>query len=155
MSAHYCTKTTRLNHIIIFAMNNIQKVTVELKNGRFRLTNNGKTDELNPKALILCATAQCAGYTVMEILGKSAITPKSFEITIQGELDTEQVKPSSRFTGFTIIYNVECKTLADHKYVSDAIHDTQHSRCGLVALLKCAAPVSYDTAIVSTETAKA
>lgn len=135
-------------------MNNIQKVTVELKNGRFRLTNSGKTDDLNPKALILYATAQCAGYTVMEILRKSDVTPKSFEITLEGELDTEQVKPSSRFMAFKVIYNVECKTLSDHKYISDAIHDTQQSKCGLVALLKSGAPVNYDTAIVSTETTK-
>ena len=100
-------------------MNNIQKVTVELKNGRFRLTNNGKTDELNPKALILCATAQCAGYTVMEILGKSAITPKSFEITIQGELLNQRVYQ------FLI-----CQTIADEdvRFIS-LVRDctTQHN----------------------------
>ena len=46
-------------------MENRQKVTVELKNGRFRLLNSAKADDLNPKAMVLCATAQCAGLTVM------------------------------------------------------------------------------------------
>ena len=36
-------------------MNNTQKVSVELKNGKFRLSNSAKIEDLNPKALIICA----------------------------------------------------------------------------------------------------
>ena len=135
-------------------MENIQKVTVELRNGRFRLPNMAKVEDLNPKALVLCGTAQCAGYTIMGILQKHKITPKSLEITIKGTLNTEKLQAESRFRSFEIIYRVECKTLDDQQQVSQAIYDAQESKCGLIDLLKCAAPISYDISIVSTETAK-
>ena len=136
-------------------MENIQKVTVELRNGRFRLPNMAKVDDLNPKALILCATAQCAGYTIMGILQKHKITPKSLEITVQGTLNTEKLQAESRFRSFAITYRVECKSLNDQQYVSQAVYDAQESKCGLIDLIKCAAPVSYDISVVSTETANA
>lgn len=135
-------------------MENIQKVTVCLRNGRFRLPNMAKVEDLNPKALVLCATAQCAGYTIMGILQKHKITPKSLEITVQGTLNTEKLQAESRFRSFLISYNVECKSLDEQQQVSQAIYDAQESKCGLIDLIKCAAPVSYDISIVSTETAK-
>lgn len=135
-------------------MENIQKVTVCLRNGRFRLPNMAKVEDLNPKALVLCATAQCAGYTIMGILQKHKITPKSLEITVQGTLNTEKLQAESRFRSFLIRYNVECKSLDEQQQVSQAIYDAQESKCGLIDLIKCAAPVSYDISIVSTETAK-
>ncbi len=135
-------------------MENIQKVTVCLRNGRFRLPNMAKVEDLNPKALVLCATAQCAGYTIMGILQKHKITPKSLEITVQGTLNTEKLQAESRFRSFLISYNVECKSLDEQQQVSQAIYDAQESKCGLIELLKCAAPISYDISIVSTETAK-
>ena len=49
-------------------MNNTQRVTVELKNGKFRLTEGRKADDLNPKALVLYATAQCAELTIKGII---------------------------------------------------------------------------------------
>ena len=135
-------------------MENIQKVTVCLRNGRFRLPNMAKVEDLNPKALVLCGTAQCAGYTIMGILQKHKITPKSLEITVQGTLNTEKLQAESRFRSFLISYNVECKSLDEQQQVSQAIYDAQESKCGLIELLKCAAPISYDISIVSTETAK-
>ena len=134
-------------------MNNTQKVTVELKNGRFRLPNMAKADDLNPKAMVLCAASQCAGFTVMGLLQKNKVIPKSLEITIEGTLDTEKLQASSRFRSFVVTYNVECRNLNDQQYVSQAIYDAQERECGLVALLKSAAPVSYDISIVSTEPA--
>ena len=136
-------------------MENIQKVTVELRNGRFRLPNMAKVDDLNPKALILCATAQCAGYTIMGILQKKKIMPKLLEITVEGTLNTEKLQAESRFRSFAITYRVECKSLNDQQYVSQAVYDAQESKCGLIDLIKCAAPVSYDISVVSTETANA
>ncbi len=133
-------------------MENRQKVTVELKNGRFRLPNMAKADDLNPKALVLCATAQCAGFTIMGILQKNKVTPKRLEITVEGTLNTEKLQANSRFHNFTVTYNVECKSLNDQQYISQAIYDAQERECGLIALLKSAAPVSYDISIVSTET---
>ena len=49
-------------------MSNTQRVSVELKNGKFRLVEGQKTDDLNPKSLMLYAAAECAGLTIMGIL---------------------------------------------------------------------------------------
>ena len=136
-------------------MNNKQKVTVELRNGKFRLPNGAKLEELNPKALLLCATAQCAGLTVMGILSQEHITPKRLEISIEGTLDTEKLQADSRFMRFSVAYNVECRRLSDQRIVSEAIRDAQDRLCGLIALLKCAAPVVHEISIVSNETVKA
>ena len=76
------------------------------------------------------------------------------EITVQGTLNTEKLQAESRFRSFLISYNVECKSLDEQQQVSQAIYDAQESKCGLIDLIKCAAPVSYDISIVSTETAK-
>ena len=133
-------------------MSNTQRVSVELKNGKFRLTGGQKIDDLNPKSLILYAAAECAGLTVMGMLRKEEITPKRFEITVEGSLDTPTLMAESRYTSFSVAYNVECKSLSNQNSVSNAIHQAQQSKCGVVAMLKKIAPVSHDIAIVSSET---
>ena len=57
-------------------MNNHQKVTICLKNGKFQPCGTLKIENLNPKALLLCSAAECAGFTVMNLLSKSNIMPK-------------------------------------------------------------------------------
>lgn len=136
-------------------MNNKQTVMVELRNGKFRLPSDKRLEELNPKALLLCATAQCAGYTVMGQLSKEHINPKRLEITIEGTLDTPKLQADSRFIGFNMAYNVECRTMSEQRAVGEAIHAAQEGLCGLVALLKCSAPVAHEVYIVSNETVKA
>ena len=133
-------------------MSNTQRVSVELKNGKFRLTGGQKTDDLNPKSLILYAAAECAGLTIMGILRKDEITPKRFEITVEGTLDTPTLAAESRYRSFAVHYNVECKSLSNQNGVSCAIHEAQEGRCGVVAMLKMIAPVSHEIAIVSSET---
>lgn len=135
-------------------MNNTQKATVELRNGRFRLPAPSRLDELNPKALLLCAAAQCAGLTVMGILSKEQISPKTMEITIEGTLDTEKLQASSIYRSFRIDYNIECRSLGEQNAIAEAINRAQDHSCGMVAMLKRIAPVAYDVRIVSTETAK-
>lgn len=132
-------------------MNNMQKVTVELKNGKFRLINAAKSDELNPKALILCSAAQCAGFTVMSLLDRDKIALKSFEITAEGELDTPQLKAESKYISFKIEYKIECNHMGDQNAVSEAVRAAQEKHCGVIAMLRRIAPVDHQIAIVSTE----
>ena len=133
-------------------MNNTQKVSVELKNGKFRLSGAAKIEELNPKALIICAAAECAGLTIMGILRKDEITPKRFEITVEGTLDTPTLAAESRYRSFAVHYNFECKSISNQNCVSCAIREAQEGKCGVVAMLKMIAPVSHEIAIVSSET---
>ncbi len=130
---------------------NLQKVTVELCDGKFCLADKASADNLNPKALFLCATAKCAGLTILSLLEKSKIKPKSLEITVTGELNTPTLRGDSQFKNFEIIYNAECKHLEDQDAVSRAIEHTQVKECGLVAMLRKIAPVSHVIDVVSTE----
>ena len=106
-------------------MNNTQKVSVELKNGKFRLSNSAKIEDLNPKALIICAAAECAGYTIMHILRRDNVVPKSLEITVEGTLDTPTLAPESQYVGFNVRYNIDCKSLADQNTISSAVRQAQ------------------------------
>ena len=77
---------------------NTQKVTIELtRSGKFRLEGSQKVDDLNPKALMLCAAAKCAGLTIQAMLRKQNITVKMLEITVEGVLDTPEVQAGSHF----------------------------------------------------------
>ncbi len=134
---------------------NQQKVTVELCDGQFCLAKNGSADKLNPKALLLCATAKCAGLTIMAMLEKSKITPKSMEITVEGELNTPTLRGESIFLNFEVIYRVECKRLEDQDEVSQAVERAQEKYCGMIAMLRKIAPVSHVIEVVSTETVEA
>lgn len=133
-------------------MSNIQKVTVELRNGRFRLIDAAKADDLNPKALILCAAAQCSGYTVMSILQKKKILPKSFEISVEGTLSTENLQPSSVYDNFKVTYHLECRHIGDQDDVSEAVLESHNEKCGVIAMLRKIAPISHNISVVSTET---
>ena len=132
-------------------MNNIQKVTVVLRNGRFRLAESAKADDLNPKALILCAAAECAGYTIMSLLQQHHISPKSIEITARGSLNTMVLQPISQYEQFDIAYNVECRNIGDQEAVSEAVLEAHNEKCGVIAMLRKIAPVSHEISVISTE----
>lgn len=130
----------------------IEKATVRLTDkSTFRLTGDTPCNELNPKALMLCAAAECAGYTVLHILGKEHIAPRRLEIGVSGELSTPTLEAGSVFTSFDFAYNVECGTLDDQAKVSRAVNLAHDKYCGLVAMLRKIAPVAHEIAIVSSE----
>lgn len=132
-------------------MNNTQKVSVELKNGKFQLAGGKSTDELNPKALILCSAAECAGWTILGLLAKDDISPKSMEITAWGELNTPTLKAESLYTKFRMSYNIRCNKLSDQTTVGTAVRNAQEKHCGVIAMLRKIAPVEHEISIVSVE----
>lgn len=132
-----------------------QKVTVELCDGKLCLAGNGSADKLNPKALLLYATAKCAGLTIMAMLEKSKITLKSMEITAEGELNTPTLRGESMFVNFEVVYRIECKRLEEQNEVSLTVERAQEKECGMIAMLRKIAPVSHVIEVVSTETVEA
>lgn len=135
---------------------NTQKVTVGLtRSGKFRLEGSQKTDDLNPKALMLYAAAKCAGLTVQAMLRKAKISLKALEISVEGVLDTPDVQAGSRFRSFNVSYNAQCKTLDDQNAVSRALALTQDKYCGTIAMLRTIAPVAHEISVVSTESVNA
>ena len=117
----------------------------------FKLANNESCDKLNPKQMMLYATAECAGITVMSILTKERIKPKSIEISMSGELDTETVTAKSQYKSFHISYNIECRHLEDQSKVSHAVNLSNESYCGTLQMMRKIAPVSHEISIVSSE----
>ena len=128
------------------------KITIEMdKDGKF-VPVGKKVEEMNPKELILYATALCASITMKGILDKEHITPKSAEIEMSGTLDTEQVMAKSIYRSFNILYRVECNTISEQSKIGRARNLTTEKYCGTLQMLRRIAPLSHEVAIVSIET---
>ena len=128
------------------------KITIEMdKEGKF-VPVGKKVEEMNPKELILYATALCASITMKGILDKEHITPKSAEIEMSGTLDTEQVMAKSIYRSFNILYRVECNTISEQSKIGRAINLTTEKYCGTLQMLRRIAPLSHEVSIVSIET---
>lgn len=134
----------------------IEKVTVRLTEaGKFQVIDGPACDDMNPKELLLLAAAQCSGRTAVLIMQKMQLTPKGLEITYSGELNTEELQAESLFRSFHVIYNVECATGSDQQKAGRAIGLVHEKYCGLTQMLRRIAPVTHETAVVSTEPATA
>ncbi len=133
----------------------IEKITIQLtKESGFRLEGTVKCNDLNPKETMLLAAAKCAGMTVLTIMRKEKIEPKSFEVGISGELSTEQMQSESVFKSFNVVYNIECRKMQEQIKVSRAVNLAHDKYCGMMRMLRMIAPVSHEIAIVSTEPAE-
>ena len=70
----------------------IEKVTLQLTGDSKLVPENGPDcGEMNPKTLLLYAAAKCSGMTALMIMKKERLRPKRFEISVSGELSTEEV----------------------------------------------------------------
>lgn len=137
---------TALNHI----KNQIMtvKVLVEhLDKDNFRLANGKSADTLNPKELLLYATACCAGKTVIAILDKQRIVPEKFEIAMYGELDTDEVTAQSTFKSFRIIYDIVCPPNDDEHKVQQTVKSADEKYCGTLKMMRRIAPVTSEIKI--------
>lgn len=110
-----------------------------------------KVEQMNPKELMLYATAHCAALTIKGILDKEHIHPKWMEIEVSGELDTEQIMAQSTYRSFNILYRVECTHLEEQSKIARALKLTTEKYCGLLQMLRRIAPLSHEISIVSTE----
>ena len=122
------------------------------------MENNGsfspspkKIEQMNPKELMLYATAHCAALTINGMLDKEHIHPKWLEIEVSGELDTETLMAQSTYRTFNILYRVECTHIEEQNKIAHAIRLTNEKYCGLLQMLRRIAPVSHEISIVSTE----
>lgn len=75
----------------------IEKVTLQLTGDSKLVPENGPDcGEMNPKTLLLYAAAKCSGMTALMIMEKERLRPKRFEISVSGELSTEEVRVRKR-----------------------------------------------------------
>lgn len=117
---------------------------------RFHPTDGRTASDLNPKELLLYATADCAGRTIVSLLKEHVSSVSLMELSIEGSLSTPTVVAESVFTHFNIIYRVECDTLKDQIIVSRAINLAHDKYCGLLQMMRRIAPLSHETSIVTT-----
>lgn len=129
----------------------IQKITLRMDSDhRFSLADGRSTTDLNPKELLLYATANCAGQTIVGLLKEHIATVGVMEITIEGTLTTPTIVAESRFSHFNVVYRVECNTLKDQVIISRAINLTHDKYCGMIQMLRRIAPLTHETSIVAT-----
>lgn len=110
----------------------------------FRLTSGRSVDSLNPKELLLYATACCAGKTIISIFGKQHIEPRKFDIRMYGELDTDTVTAQSVFQSFRICYEVEGASSDDRIKITDAVKLSDEKYCGTLKMMRRIAPVKSE-----------
>ena len=121
------------------------------KGANYLLAEPQKLEQLNPKELMLYATAQCAGKTLSRILEKEKVEPKKVELCMSGKLDTAELLGQSRFGCFNIRFNIECNSIDEQQKVSHAVNLTLEKYCGNLAMLRAIAPLSHEVEIVSTQ----
>lgn len=130
----------------------ILKITLRLTDERtFETTDGRSPNELNPKELLLYATADCAGRTIVGLLKEHISDAQLLELSVEGSLSTPTVVAESRFTHFNIIYRAECKTLKEQIVISRAINLAHDKYCGMLQMIRQIAPMSHETSIVTTQ----
>lgn len=135
----------------------IEKVTLLMTaDGKnMKSKDNVPCDEINPKAMMLYAGAKCAGLTAMMIMKQSHVVPKRFELSVAGELTTDELRAESEFRSFHYIYNIECSNEADQLKLRNAADLAHEKYCGLAKMFAKIAPVTHEIAVVCAERAKA
>lgn len=128
----------------------IAKITIQMGDDHtFALLNGGSISELNPKELLLYATADCAGRTIVHLLKEHISSIKLLELSIEGRLSTSTVVAESQFTHINIIYRAECEKLKDQIVISRAINLAHDKYCGLLQMIRHIAPLSHEISVVT------
>lgn len=129
----------------------IQKITLHMTSDhRFALNDARTLESLNPKEMLLYATADCAGRTIIGLLKEHADDLTKLEITLEGTLSTATVVAESKYNNFNIVYSAECSTLKEQIVISRAINLAHDKYCGMLQMLRRIAPLSHETSIITT-----
>lgn len=94
-----------------------------------------------PKPLVLSALAGCTGMDVIYVLKKMKIEPTHFSISVNGSLTEEHPKTYEKIH---LVYEFRESDNLDQKKVDTAVNLSQEKYCGVSALLKKGAAVTYE-----------
>jgi putative redox protein len=103
-------------------------------------TNKGPS----PKPLTLVSLAGCTGMDVISILKKMRIEPEYFNVVVEGELTEEHPKIYHKIN---VIYEIKGKDVEIEK-VEKAVNLSRDRYCGVFALLKESAEITYEIRIL-------
>ena len=93
-----------------------------------------------PKPLTLVSLAGCTGMDVISILKKMRIEPEYFNVAVEGDLTEEHPK---YYNKIKVIYELK-GTGIDPEKVEKAVNLSRDRYCGVFALLKEGAEITYE-----------
>lgn len=102
-------------------------------------TVGGENRGARPKMLTLASLAGCTGMDVISILKKMQIIPEYFNIQAEGELTEEHPK---YYKNIHLTYQLKGENI-DPEKVEKAINLSQDKYCGVNALLRKGADITY------------
>jgi putative redox protein len=103
----------------------------------------GNNKGTRPKPLILTSLAGCTGMDVVSLLNKMRVNFKDLEIDVKGELTSEHPK---YYHKIHIIYKLKGKDI-DRSKVEKAVQLSQDKYCGVLAMIRKAAEISFEIRI--------
>jgi len=98
----------------------------------------GRSKGPGPKGLMLTALAGCTAMDVISLLRKMEQEPEHFSVETEADVAGEHPRV---FTAVRLVYRL--KGDLDREKVEKAVRLSQERYCGVNAMLKKAAPVSY------------
>lgn len=129
----------------------VQKISLRLTaDHHFVLDPERPLESLNPKEMLLYATVDCAGRTIVGLLKEHVNDLLALTISLEGTLSTATVVAESTYNSFNIVYAAECRTLKEQIVISRAINLAHDKYCGMLQMLRRIAPLSHETSIVTT-----
>jgi putative redox protein len=103
----------------------------------------GDNSAATPKELVLHALGGCTGMDVVSILRKMRVTPRSFTIAIEAEVDPEPPKP---FQSANLDYRFEGEDLALDS-LRRAVTLSQDKYCSVSHMLRKAFPITWSITV--------
>jgi putative redox protein len=107
----------------------------------------GENDGPRPKPLLLASLAGCTGMDVVSLLNKMRVEYTDLQINVKGELSEEHPRI---YRKIHISYLLKGREIDEAK-VEKAVLLSQEKYCGVSAMLRQAADVSYDIRILKEE----
>lgn len=133
-----------MKHETVAAWLNGMFFDVELDGHHFAIDaaeeHGGQNKGPKPKGLVLSGLAGCTGMDVVAILTKMRMKWDSFSVGVEGELTEENPKYYDRIK---IVYTFTGSEL-DREKIERAVRMSQDNYCGVTAMLKHAAEISYE-----------
>lgn len=111
--------------------------------------SGGDDSGLRPKTLMLVALAGCSGMDVVSLLAKMRQEIESYDMIVEADMRDEHPKV---YTRFHIAYHLNGTNLSLDK-VLKSISMSQETYCGVAAMLKMVAPLTYSIVLNGEEIA--
>jgi putative redox protein len=97
-----------------------------------------------PKPLTLVSLAGCTGMDVISILKKMRVEPEYFNVAVEGDMTEDHPK---YYQKIHVIYELKGNEI-DIEKVEKAVNLSRDRYCGVYALLKAGAEISYEIKIL-------